>query len=118
MMLGSMISLGFRLLTTAMGGVNCRNACFGRRPLLAGNGERSPPPPPPPMAFCFAAASGGGARSIGEIRGTYCLTLSCTALEDNTVNSSTANTTWPPVDIAVQDKKSVEELNSAGHGPL
>src|ERR1035438_1953977 len=77
-----------------------RNACFGRRPLLAGNGERSPPPPPPPMAFCLGAASGGGARSMGEIRGTYCFTLSCTALEDNTVKSRTANRTWPPVDIA------------------
>src|ERR1039458_10351488 len=29
------------------------------------------PPSPPPMAFCCAPASGGGARSIGEIRGSF-----------------------------------------------
>ena len=42
-------------LTTAIGGVNCFNEGLGRRPLLAGRGERSPPPPPPPMT-CFLGA--------------------------------------------------------------
>src|SRR5450756_2086243 len=94
MMLGSIISLGFRLFTTAIGGVNWRNACFGRRPLLAGNGERSPPPPPPCIVFFLGAAS-GGAKSIGEMRGTYCFTLSCTALEDATVNLSLIHISEP-----------------------
>src|SRR5260370_40387459 len=81
-----------------MGGVSWRNDCFGRRPLLAGNGERSPPPPPP-IAFGFTGATSGGARSIGAIRGTYSFTLSCTAFDDATVNKNTANRTWPPADI-------------------
>ena len=39
MMLGSMVSLGLGLFTTAIGGVNCRSETFGSRPLLAGNGR-------------------------------------------------------------------------------
>src|ERR1039457_2710287 len=66
MMLGSIVSLGFGLLITAMGGVNCRNEALGKRPLLAGKGDRSPPPPPPPMA-CFLGAAFGvkGSTSVG-----------------------------------------------------
>ena len=70
MMLGSIVSLGLRLFTTAMGGVNCFNACFGSRPLLAGKGERSPPPPPPCMVFGFTGASGGAQiNGRGEVNG-------------------------------------------------
>src|SRR5574341_79020 len=43
---GSITSLGLGLFTTAMGGVNCLSDSRGRRPLLAGRGDRSPPPPP------------------------------------------------------------------------
>ena len=98
-MLGSMVNLGFKLLTTAIGGVNWRNACFGRRPLLAGNGERSPPPPPPCMVCFLTGATSGGARSMGAMRGTNSFTFSCTAFEDATVKRITAKITWPPVDI-------------------
>src|ERR1051326_705005 len=98
-MLGSMVSLGFGLLTTAIGGVNCRNEGFGKRPLLAGNNDRSPPPPPPPICCGLGGASGGGARSIGATSGTYCFTLSCTVLLEATVSSRIATTSWKPVDI-------------------
>src|ERR1035437_1358938 len=57
-MVGSIVSLGFRLLSTAMGGVNCFKEALGKRPLLAGNGDRSPPPPPLPIDCFFAAACG------------------------------------------------------------
>src|ERR1017187_124363 len=97
-MLCSIIGLGFRLFTTAMGRGNCFHDCFGILPLLAGRGERSPPPPPPCMVFAFTGASGGD-RSIGAMSGTYSFTLSCTALDDATVKSSTAHRTWKPVDI-------------------
>ena len=36
---------------------------------------------------------------MGEMRGTDSFTFSCTALDDATVNSTTANKTWKPVDI-------------------
>ena len=99
MMVGSMTSLGFGLLTTAMGGVNWRSAGFGNRPLLAGNNERSPPPPPPPINCFFGGASGGGAKSTGIVNRTISLAFSCTALLDATVNKRIATTTWKPVDI-------------------
>src|ERR1039457_5996704 len=50
MMVGSIASLGFKLLYTATAGVNWRSALGGNLPRLAGRAERSPPPPPP-MSF-------------------------------------------------------------------
>ena len=44
---GSIGNFGSILWITTSGGVNCRGAILGRRPLLAGSGERSPEPPPP-----------------------------------------------------------------------
>src|SRR2546430_719123 len=55
---GSISSFGFGLFTTAAGGTNWRGENFGARPLLAGNGERSPPPPPPCMVLGLGANSG------------------------------------------------------------
>src|SRR5579864_9729959 len=79
MMLGSIVSLGFGLLITAMGGVNCRNEAFGSLPLLAGKGDRSPPPPPPPMA-CFLGAAFGvhSLTSGGRTKLIVALTAFCT----------------------------------------
>src|SRR5271157_1319574 len=97
-MLGSMASLGFRLLYTATGGVNCRSDALGRRPLLAGNGDRSPPPPPPCMVWFFGGMS-GGATSIGAMRVKVCLTLSCTDLLAARMNRIVTTVIWKPVDI-------------------
>ena len=67
MMLGSMVSLGFGLLTTAIGGVNCRSDCFGKRAFAGRQGR--------PIAATAAAAhrlllgapsSAVGAKSIGS----------------------------------------------------
>src|ERR1700676_1798701 len=60
---GSIGSLGFGFLITAVGGVNCVIANFGARPLLAGTGLCSPPPPPPPAGF----VPGGSFGAYGEI---------------------------------------------------
>src|SRR5579862_9515443 len=47
---GSIVMAAEVLATTAWGGTNCRTAAFGRRPLLAAKGDRSPPPPPPAIS--------------------------------------------------------------------
>src|ERR1039457_6474987 len=98
MMLGSIASLGFRLLYTATGGVNCRSDALGKRPLLAGNGDRSPPPPPPCMVW-FLGGMSGGAKSMGEISVNVCLTLSCTDLFAASMNNTVITAIWKPVDI-------------------
>src|SRR6185437_4577779 len=64
---GSIISLGFGLLTTAIGGVNCLSDGFGNRPLLAGRGERSPPPPPPPPGFLAVGIYSAISGAISEV---------------------------------------------------
>src|SRR6516164_1592759 len=53
---GSIGSLGFGFLMTAVGGVNWVIAKRGALPLVAGCGERSPPPPPPPALLAPAGS--------------------------------------------------------------
>src|ERR1700683_1686094 len=73
---GSIVSLGFQLCTTAVGGVNWRGAALGRRPLLASSGDRSPPPPPPPALLWAGAVLGVYREIFGSssviIRATFC----------------------------------------------
>src|SRR5208283_4552001 len=60
---GSIASLGFGFLITAVGGVNWVMLKRGALPLVAGVGERSPPPPPPPAL----SAPAGNLAMYGEI---------------------------------------------------
>src|SRR5579864_4223384 len=94
MMLGSIVSLGFGLLITAIGGVNWRNEAFGNFPLLAGKGDRSPPPPPPPIA-CFLGGAFGvySLMSGGRTKLVTALTAFCTGLVEKTVKSNATTAT-------------------------
>src|SRR5208283_1466412 len=95
---GSIDRSGWSLFTTAEGGVNWRNACFGNLPLLASSRERSPPPPPP-----FGATLSGLNGVSGSIEGmtmlTAAFTACCPGLVENTLNTSTTIAIWKPVDI-------------------
>ena len=98
MMVGSIASFGWRLFSTASGGVNCFSAALGRRPLLAGSGELSPPPPPPPDGLLSVGVY--GARSTGVKISPLSFSLFWTVLLVPMANNNAISPTWIRTDVA------------------
>src|SRR5260221_10456971 len=98
---GSMMSLGFGLFTTTMGGVNCFKEGLGSLPLGAGRGERSPPPPPPPICFGLAGPRYGAISGAISVLNAS-LAFIWTVLLEATVKSSRMAVPWMASDIMLE----------------